>query len=67
MGELGIFFIKYHDLACTAQPIGKKRILITIHGKADIHGYQHNIITTIILKITDGSPRIVNYILEIFI
>ena len=65
--ELGIFFIKYYDLVCTAQPIGKNRILITMHSKADIHGSHHNIITTIILKVTDGSPRIVNHILEIFI
>ena len=67
MGELGIFFVKYYDLSCTAQPLGKKRILITMHGKADIHGFHHNIITNIILKITDGSPRIANHILEIFI
>lgn len=67
LAELGIFFIKYYDLACTTQPVGKSRLLITIHGKVDINGSHHNMITTLTLRITDGTPRISNHILEIFI
>ena len=35
--ELRINSIKYYDLICNSQPVGKSKILITINGKADIH------------------------------
>ena len=67
MADLGIHLMRYYDLACTTQPIGKHRILITTHGKVDCNGFHHNVIITLILKIIEGTPRITNHILEIFV
>ena len=68
LAELGIHCIKYYDLMCTGQPIGKKDILITVHGKANINNSHHNIITTFVLHISsDKTIKIINHILEIYV
>src|SRR5207244_1584269 len=68
LADLGINSIKYYDLRCTTQPIGKKDILITVHGKANINNSHHNIIATFVLHVSSEKIiRIINHILEIYV
>jgi len=64
--ELGIK-LKIENLLCKSQPVGKSKILISIHGKAVDNFTQRDIAMTIILKIVSGTPRIVNQVLEMVV
>jgi len=59
--------LKIENLLCKAQPVGKSKILISIHGKAIDNFTQRDIAMTIILKIVSGTPRIVNQVLEVVV
>ena len=67
MTELNLSTIKYNNLVCTAQPIGKNKILTTMHGRVELNSKFYNMINTFIVKIIGGSPRIINQVLEIFV
>lgn len=68
LAELSINTIRYYNLICTAQPVGKKSILITTNGKAEINNRHYNIMTTFIIQLgNDQFSKITNQILEIFL
>jgi hypothetical protein len=63
--EFGIYSIKYYNITYTSQPVHKNNILISLHAKADINGKHYNILSSFLLRISNGTPKIINYILEI--
>jgi len=67
MTEIGIQTIKYHSLIDTVQPLGKNSILVSMYGKADINNTNCNILTTYVIRLIAGAPKIINQTLNIFV
>lgn len=67
LAEIGILYIKYHSITHTAQPVGKKCVMITFYGQAELAGKNFQVESTILFRIVSGSPRIINQILNIFL
>ena len=67
MTEFNLNATKYNNLVCTVQPIGKNKVLTTMHGRIELNSTFYNMITTFVVKIISGSPRIINQFLEIFV
>lgn len=64
--DLGISVIKYYSQIVTSQPVGENSVLITFHGLVEINNRNYQTISTMIVNLVDGSPKISNYCLEIF-
>lgn len=65
--EIGIHAIKYNNIVPIAQPLGKKKVIITFYGFGEISGKNYNIESTIIFKLVPGFPKITNHCLNIFL
>lgn len=66
--DLGINTIKYYNTVCTAQPVGKKDTIITVHGRTDINGKHCDIIMTFVLHISKNQRAVItNHIFELFV
>ena len=66
LSEFNINVIKFSNLVYTSQPVGKNSILLIFNGKADINNNTFTIINTFVLRIINGSPKIMNQVFEIF-
>jgi hypothetical protein len=66
MAELNIHYIKYNNIVSTAQPIGKKSVLITIHGCAEINCMSYSALITLVIRMDEDTFKIINQIFEIF-
>ena len=66
MAGMNVYLIKYSNLVFTSQPIGENGIVISFHGKAEINGVLYNVLSTLVLRIISGTPKITNQILNIF-
>ena len=64
--EIGITTMKYSNITYTAQPLGKQSILITYFGQVEINSKLYMFDSTIILRLSIGTPKIANHILQIF-
>lgn len=63
--NLGINSIKYFGINYACQPAGKKSVLITMFGKAEINGGHHDILCTFVIRISLGMHKIMNHIINI--
>lgn len=66
LADIGIYIIKHYNLNYTCQPVGKKSILITLYGKAEININQLDMLHTFLIEINNGSPKITNHMMNIF-
>lgn len=64
---IGIPMLKYHTIVHTSQPVGKKCVMVTFYGYAEISGRNFQVESTIIFKMVSGSPRIINQVINIFL
>lgn len=64
--EDNINVIRYNNLTYTSQTLDNKRIIITIHGKAEINYINYNISVVFVIKNINDSLKIVNHIFDIF-
>lgn len=65
--DLGIHNLRYYDIKYTAQPLGKSKILINFNGYVEINRKYHQVVSSIVLKMVLGTPRIVNQMLTIYV
>lgn len=63
---LKISSIKYNKIQCNYQPVEQDLILITFYSVCEINNKNHNIINSILLKMVDQTPLIVNQIINLF-
>jgi hypothetical protein len=65
LNELGITTIKLVNSHTTPQPLGKKTVLLSVLGQADINQRRYNISMVFTLRSINGTMKILNQILEI--
>lgn len=65
--ELGITLIKYHTIVATPQPVGKKSVIVTFYGLAEVNGKNYQIESSVILQIEQNVIKITNHTLNIFL